>query len=63
MKDIIIDLIGEYSPLLDENDQIIQGLSGIDFTWIVSAICFMIPTFLVLKCISSLLIAAFKGGN
>lgn len=42
MKDIIIDLLGEYTPTLGPNDEVLGGLYSIDFTWIVGAVAFIV---------------------
>lgn len=63
MKDLIINLLGEYQTKTDEAGNLIGGLAGLDYEWIIGALCFGFASYLVLKTISSLIIAAFKGGN
>lgn len=63
MKDLIISLLGEYQTKTDAAGNLIGGLAGLDYEWIIGAACFCVASFIVLKTISSLLVAAFKGGN
>lgn len=42
MRDIIINLLGEYTPLTGPDGEFIGGLASIDFTWIVGATLFVI---------------------
>ncbi len=51
MKEVIISIIGEYMPVLNEEGMPIEGISGIDFTWIAGAAAFLI----VLVCFFKLL--------
>lgn len=61
MKDIIIQLFGEYTPITTENGEIIGGLAGIDYPYIIGALCFLIVVWFVIRCISSLIVSTFQG--
>lgn len=37
---LIISILGEYSPTLGNDGEIIGGLASIDFTWIAGAVFF-----------------------
>lgn len=63
MKDVIISLLGEYTPKTYPDGSPMGGLASLDYEWLVGAAMFGIITIIVVKCISSLLVAAFKGGN
>lgn len=60
MREVIISLLGEYTPLLDENDNIIGGLAGLDYTWIVGAILFIVAFIGVILILRTLLHLIFK---
>lgn len=61
MKDLIISLLGEYQTKTDASGNIIGGLAGIDYEYLIGALCFVFMTYLIVKTISSLIIAGFKG--
>lgn len=61
MKDVIISLLGEYTPVTYPDGSPMGGLASLDYEWLVGAAMFGIITIIVVKCISSLLVAAFKG--
>lgn len=42
MRDLIVNLLGEYSPTLSPDGELVGGLYSLDFTWIVGAVCFVI---------------------
>lgn len=42
MRDLIVNLLGEYSPTLSPDGELVGGLYSLDFTWIVGAVCFMV---------------------
>lgn len=41
MREVIVELLGEYTPNLLPDGSAIGGLYSIDFTWIVGAIAFL----------------------
>lgn len=63
MKELIIQLLGEYTPKTYPDGSPMGGLASLDYEWLVGATLFGICILIVIKCISSLLVAAFKGGN
>lgn len=42
MRDLIVSLLGEYTPSLLPDGTPIGGVYSIDFTWIVGAVCFVV---------------------
>lgn len=42
MKDIIIDLLGEYTPNLGPNGEVLGGLYSLDLSWVVGAVAFIV---------------------
>lgn len=42
MRDLIIELLGEYTPTLTDDGQMLGGLASLDFTWLCGAACFVI---------------------
>lgn len=42
MRDIIVSLLGEYSPSVAPDGSFLGGLASIDFTWLVGAFSFLI---------------------
>lgn len=42
MRDLIVNLLGEYSPTLSPDGELVGGLYSLDFTWIVGAVCFVV---------------------
>lgn len=42
MRDLIVNLLGEYSPTLSPDGDLVGGLYSLDFTWIVGAVCFVV---------------------
>lgn len=63
MKDVIISLLGEYTPRVSYDGEPLAGLATLDYEWLIGAFMFGVMTIIIVKCISSLLVAAFKGGN
>lgn len=63
MKDVIISLLGEYTPRVSYEGEALSGLATLDYEWLIGALMFGVMTIIIVKCISSLLVAAFKGGN
>lgn len=63
MKELIISLLGEYQTKTDAAGNLIGGLAGLDYEWIIGALCFAVASYIVLRTISAMLIAVFKGGN
>lgn len=61
MKELIIELLGNYTPITNNNGEIIGGLAGIDYPYVIGCLCFVICLFFVLKCICSLIVSAFQG--
>lgn len=61
MKDIIIELLGEYQLKYDDTGNLIGGLAGIDYQYLIGAFLFCISIFFCLKCICSLIVSAFQG--
>lgn len=60
MREVITSLLGEYKPLVDENENIVGGLAGLDFTWIVGAILFIVAFIGVILILRTLLHLIFK---
>lgn len=42
LRDYIVSFIGEYTPTLSPDGEVLGGLYSIDFTWIFAAVCFCI---------------------
>lgn len=42
MRDIIVELLGEYTPSLGPEGEVLGGLYSLDLTWILGAVCFVI---------------------
>jgi len=62
MKDLITSILGNYTQQVDAlTGDTIYGLAGLDYEWIIGALFFAGVSLIVLKCISSLIVAAFKG--
>ena len=57
MKDLIISLLGEYQTKTDSSGNLIGGLAGLDYEWIIGALCFCGITLIVLKLFSSLIVS------
>lgn len=55
MRDLITNLLGEYSPTMGEGGEFIGGLASLDFTWLVGAVCFIIMLWGVFSLIRVLL--------
>lgn len=55
MRDLIVSLIGEYTPALAPDGTFVGGLASIDFTWLVGAVCFVIMLWGVFSLIRVLL--------
>lgn len=51
MKDLLFTLFGEYEPILNSDGEIIQGLSGIDYPWILGVLIFMLFLYCILRMI------------
>lgn len=60
MRDIIVELLGEYSPTTN-NGEFIGGLASIDFTWICGALCFIIMLIGTLGIIRTMFKGIFGG--
>lgn len=41
MRDLIVNLLGEYTPSLSPDGQVLGGLYSLDLTWIVGAVAFL----------------------
>lgn len=61
MKDLIISLLGEYTTKTDASGNLIGGLAGLDYEWIIGAVAFVGITLIVLKLISSLIVSFAQG--
>lgn len=61
MKEVIIQLLGEYQTKTDEAGNLIGGLAGLDYEWIIGAFLFAFTTLIILKVIGSLIVSAFQG--
>lgn len=55
MKQLMINLFGNYSPLTDSNGEIITTISGLDFPYIFGVIIFIIILFCLLKIVGGFL--------
>lgn len=55
MRDIIVSILGEYTPSLSPDGEVLGGLYSLDLTWIVGAICFVICLYSVLRLLGVLL--------
>lgn len=42
MKEIIIQLLGEYTPNLGPNGEVLGGLYSLDLSWVVGAVAFIV---------------------
>lgn len=42
MRDVIVNLLGEYTPSLSPDGEVVGGLYSIDLTWVVGAVAFLI---------------------
>ena len=60
MRDLIVEIIGEYKPSLTEDGQMLGGLASIDFTWLVGATCFVIMLIGTLAILRTILKGIFK---
>lgn len=60
MRDLIVDLLGEYTPTVGENGEILGGLYSLDFTWLVGAFCFCAMLIGVLCILRTMLKGIFK---
>lgn len=49
MKTLLQNLFGVYTPLTNSNGDIIEGLAGIDYEYILGVLLFAIMLFCVLK--------------
>lgn len=55
MKQLLINLFGQYTPLTDSNGDIITSIAGIDFPWIFGILIFVILLFCLLKILGGFL--------
>lgn len=56
MRDIIISILGEYTPNVSTTTgKVLGGIESLDFTWIVGAILFLICVWSVFKILGVLL--------
>lgn len=42
MKEVIISLLGEYTPVVNEDGSPIGGLASLDYEWLLGAVCFVV---------------------
>ena len=61
MRELIVELLGEYTPVTQENGDIIGGLASLDYTWLVGAACFCIMLVGVLCILRTMFKGIFKG--
>lgn len=61
MREIIVELLGEYTPVTQENGDIIGGLASLDYTWLVGAACFCIMLVGTLCILRTMFKGIFKG--
>lgn len=45
MNEIITKILGEYQLTYDDNNNLVGGLAGLDFEWIVGALLFAISLY------------------
>lgn len=60
MKDIVIQLLGEYTPKVYEDGTPIGGLASLDYEWIVGAVLFVVAFIGTILILRTLLHLVFK---
>lgn len=60
MRDLIVELLGEYTPTLSPNGEVLGGLYSLDYTWLVGAFCFCATLVSVFCILRTLLKGVFK---
>lgn len=55
MRDLIIQILGEYTPSLSPDGEVLGGLYSLDFTWIAGAVLFGISLYCMYKILGGLL--------
>lgn len=61
MKELIIEILGEYQPVLNPDGSNLGGLASLDYEWLMGAFLFAGISLIVLKCISSVIISLLQG--
>lgn len=61
MKEMIIDILGQYTPVTYPDGSPMGGLASLDYEWLVGALLFAGISLIVLKCISSVIISLLQG--
>lgn len=61
MKEMIVDILGKYEPVLNPDGSNLGGLASLDYEWITGAFLFVCVSVIVLKCISSVIISLLQG--
>lgn len=60
MRDLIVELLGEYTPTLSPSGEVLGGLYSLDYTWLVGAFCFCATLVAVFCILRTLLKGVFK---
>lgn len=55
MVNIITNLFGSYTPLVDSSGNIITGVSGINFTWLSGVLLFGLTLYCIFRIIGGIL--------
>lgn len=55
MKEIITNLLGVYTPLTAADGTIISSVAGIDWTWIIGAVAFLLFLYCFFKIVGVLI--------
>lgn len=61
MKEVIISLLGEYTPRTFEDGTPIGGLASLDYEWIVGAVLFVVAFIGTILILRTLLHLVFKS--
>lgn len=62
IRDLIIQILGEYSPSLSPSGEVLGGLFSLDLTWIVGAAAFLLMLYFCGKGLLVVLKGLFHGG-